>query len=93
MSLQGIARLQRHEQIVDEVKLALKPFFKHGEINKDDYKLIMRKSVEKVCGILFFLQTRLGIILEGFFIFLSLDCFWLRQDMQVLISDGGKPKR
>ena len=46
---QGIARLQRHEQIVDEVKLALKPFFKHGEITKDDYKLIMRKSVEKVC--------------------------------------------
>lgn len=44
----GIARLQRHEQIVDEVKLALKPFFKHGEINKDDYKLIMRKSVEKI---------------------------------------------
>ena len=50
LSLQGIARLQRHEQIVDEVKLALKPFFKHGKINKDDYKLIMRKSVEKVCG-------------------------------------------
>ena len=31
------------------MKLALKPFFKHGEIDKDDYKLIMRKSVEKVC--------------------------------------------
>lgn len=46
---QGIARLQRHEQIVDEVKLALKPFFRHGEITKDDYKVIMRKSVEKVC--------------------------------------------
>ena len=54
LSLQGIARLQRHEQIVDEVKLALKPFFQHGEINKDDYKLIMRKSVEKVCRIAFF---------------------------------------
>ena len=52
--LQGIARLQRHEQIIDEVKLALKPFFKHGEIDKDDYKLIMRKSVEKVCGIVFY---------------------------------------
>ena len=46
---QGIARLQRHEQIVDEVKLALKPFFRRGEITKDDYKVIMRKSVEKVC--------------------------------------------
>ncbi|KAJ7373658.1 hypothetical protein OS493_011267 [Desmophyllum pertusum] len=44
----GIVRVQRHEQIVDEVKLALKPFFKQGEITKDDYKLIMRKSVEKI---------------------------------------------
>lgn len=49
---QGIVRLQRQQQIVDEVKLALKPFFRRGEITKDDYKLIMRKSVEKVCGIL-----------------------------------------
>ena len=46
---QGIARLQRHEQIVDEVKLALKPFFQRGDITKDDYKLIMKKSVQKVC--------------------------------------------
>lgn len=44
----GIARLQRHEQIVDEVKLALKPFFRHEEITKDEYKIIMRKSVEKI---------------------------------------------
>ena len=46
---QGIARLQRHQQIVDEVKLALKPFYRQGKITKDDYKLIMKKSVEKVC--------------------------------------------
>ena len=46
---QGIARLQRHQQIVDEVKLALKPFYIQGKITKDDYKLIMKKSVEKVC--------------------------------------------
>lgn len=45
---QGIARLQRQQQIVDEVKLALKPFFRRGEITKDGYKLIMKKSVEKV---------------------------------------------
>ena len=47
-SFQGIARLQRQQQIVDEVKLALKPFFRRGEVSKDDYKLIMKKSVEKV---------------------------------------------
>ena len=46
---QGIARLQRHQQIVDKVKLALKPFYRQGKITKDDYKLIMKKSVEKVC--------------------------------------------
>ena len=46
---QGIARLQRHQQILDEVKLALKPFYRQGKITKDDYKLIMKKSVEKVC--------------------------------------------
>ena len=46
---QGIARLQRHQQIVDEVKLALKPFYRQGKITKDDYKLVMKKSVEKVC--------------------------------------------
>ena len=46
---QGIARLQRHQQILDEVKLALKPFYIQGKITKDDYKLIMKKSVEKVC--------------------------------------------
>ncbi|XP_068673363.1 uncharacterized protein [Montipora foliosa] len=44
----GIARLQRQQQIVDEVKLALKPFFRRGEVSKDDYKLIMKKSVEKI---------------------------------------------
>ena len=47
--VQGIARLQRHQQIVDEVKLGLKPFYIQGKITKDDYKLIMKKSVEKVC--------------------------------------------
>lgn len=44
----GIARLQRQQQIVDEVKLALKPFFKRGEVSKDEYKLIMKKSVDKI---------------------------------------------
>ncbi|XP_073245794.1 splicing factor, arginine/serine-rich 19-like [Porites lutea] len=44
----GIARLQRHHQIVGEVKLALKPFYRQGKITKDDYKLIMKKRVEKI---------------------------------------------
>lgn len=55
---QGIARLQRQQQIVDEVKLALKPFFKRGEVSKDEYKLIMKKSVDKVRSLCFFLVVR-----------------------------------
>ena len=55
---QGIARLQRQQQIVDEVKLALKPFFKGGEVSKDEYKLIMKKSVDKVRLFCFFLALR-----------------------------------
>ena len=30
------------------MKIALKIHFKSGKINKDEYKLIMKKSVEKV---------------------------------------------
>lgn len=81
-SLQGIARLQRHEQIVDEVKLALKPFFKHGEITKDDYKLIMRKSVEKVCGIV----LSNDLLCNHSICLLSLDCACQ------FLEFGGTPK-
>ena len=35
--------------MVDEVKLALKPFYSQRQINKEQYKEIMRKAVPKVC--------------------------------------------
>ena len=36
------------ERIADEVKSALKPFFVRNEIDKEEYKDIMRKAVPKV---------------------------------------------
>lgn len=39
------------DQIAEEVKLALKPHFGKGLINKEEYKDIMRKTVPKVCTI------------------------------------------
>lgn len=37
------------ERAVEEVKLAIKPFYQRREINKDEYKEILRKAVQKVC--------------------------------------------
>eukprot|EP00112_Aurelia_sp_Birch-Aquarium-sp1_P005163 Seg1585.12 transcript_id=Seg1585.12/GoldUCD/mRNA.D3Y31 product="PHD and RING finger domain-containing protein 1" protein_id=Seg1585.12/GoldUCD/D3Y31 len=45
---EGIKRLQRRHLAEVEVKKALKIHFKSGKINKDEYKLIMKKSVEKI---------------------------------------------
>lgn len=39
----------RKERVVEEVKLAIKPFYAKGKINKEQYKEIMRKAVPKVC--------------------------------------------
>ena len=36
------------ERVADEVKSALKPFFIRNEIDKEEYKDIMRKAVPKV---------------------------------------------
>ena len=36
------------ERIADEVKAALKPFFVGGQIDKEEYKDIMRRDVPKV---------------------------------------------
>ena len=47
-SSQGIARLSRIQQIADEVRLALKPYYKQSVVNKEEYKNIMRRAVEKV---------------------------------------------
>ena len=45
---QGIERLQRREVICEEVKNALKPFYRHKEISKENYKYIFSRAAEKV---------------------------------------------
>ncbi|XP_056312234.1 protein SCAF11 isoform X5 [Danio aesculapii] len=42
-------KLQIQERAVNEVKAAIKPYYQKNEINKDEYKEIVRKAVEKVC--------------------------------------------
>ena len=41
-------KLNRQERVVEEVKLAIKPYYNKGKITKDEYKEIMRKAVPKV---------------------------------------------
>lgn len=36
------------ERAVEEVKLAIKPFYQKREITKEEYKDILRKAVQKV---------------------------------------------
>ncbi|XP_013794499.1 ankyrin repeat domain-containing protein 11-like [Limulus polyphemus] len=44
-----LKKLNRQERVVEEVKLAVKPYYNKKEITKDEYKEILRKSVPKVC--------------------------------------------
>ncbi|XP_051899132.1 serine/arginine repetitive matrix protein 2 [Pristis pectinata] len=44
-----LKKLHTQERAVEEVKLAIKPFYQRKEINKDDYKDILRKAVHKIC--------------------------------------------
>jgi len=39
------------ERVAEEVKSALKPYFVRSEIDKEEYKDIMRKAVPKVSGL------------------------------------------
>ena len=41
-------KLQIQERVVDEVKLAIKPFYSGKKIDKNEYKEILRKAVPKV---------------------------------------------
>lgn len=36
------------ERAIEEVKLAIKPFYQKRDITKDEYKEILRKAVQKV---------------------------------------------
>ncbi|NWV52194.1 PHRF1 protein, partial [Daphoenositta chrysoptera] len=42
-------KLHMQERAVEEVKLAIKPFYQKREITKEDYKSILRKAVQKIC--------------------------------------------
>lgn len=41
-------KLHMQERAVEEVKLAIKPFYQKREITKEEYKSILRKAVQKV---------------------------------------------
>ncbi|XP_037539335.1 PHD and RING finger domain-containing protein 1 [Nematolebias whitei] len=44
-----LKKLHMQERAVEEVKLAIKPFYQNRDINKEEYKDILRKAVQKVC--------------------------------------------
>ncbi|KTG06403.1 hypothetical protein cypCar_00046327 [Cyprinus carpio] len=44
-----LQKLQIQERAINEVKAAIKPYYQKNEINKEEYKEIVRKAVEKVC--------------------------------------------
>ncbi|MEE6517112.1 hypothetical protein FKM82_027110 [Ascaphus truei] len=44
-----LKKLHTQERAVEEVKLAIKPYYQKKEITKDDYKDILRKAVHKIC--------------------------------------------
>lgn len=47
-----MSKQELKEEIANEVKMVLKPFFSTGLISKEDYKDIMRRAVPKVCLLL-----------------------------------------
>ncbi|KAM3598105.1 uncharacterized protein V6R79_013520 [Siganus canaliculatus] len=44
-----LKKLHTQERAVEEVKLAIKPYYQRKDINKDEYKDILRKAVHKIC--------------------------------------------
>ncbi|KAJ8340122.1 hypothetical protein SKAU_G00347550 [Synaphobranchus kaupii] len=46
---QDMKKLHLKERAVEEVKLAIKPFFQKKEITKEEYKEIWGKAVQKIC--------------------------------------------
>uniref|UniRef100_A0A673AXR9 SFR19-like C-terminal domain-containing protein n=1 Tax=Sphaeramia orbicularis TaxID=375764 RepID=A0A673AXR9_9TELE len=45
----SLSCLHTQERAVEEVKLAIKPYYQRKDINKDEYKDILRKAVHKIC--------------------------------------------
>ncbi|XP_033100552.1 trichohyalin-like [Anneissia japonica] len=46
---QYLKKLHHQERVVEEVKLAIKPYYQRKEIDKHDYKEILKRSVNQVC--------------------------------------------
>jgi len=46
---QFMKKLQFQERVIDEVKTAVKPFYASKKITKEQYKLVLRKAVPKIC--------------------------------------------
>ena len=46
--LQKLQKLQFQERVIEEVKMAVKPYYAAKKITKEQYKLILRKAVPKV---------------------------------------------
>ncbi|KAM4717536.1 LOW QUALITY PROTEIN: uncharacterized protein scaf1 [Anableps anableps] len=44
-----LKKLHTQERAVEEVKLAIKPYYQRKDINKEEYKDILRKAVHKIC--------------------------------------------
>lgn len=44
-----LKKLHTQERAVEEVKLAIKPYYQKKEISKEEYKDILRKAVHKIC--------------------------------------------
>ncbi|XP_051975657.1 PHD and RING finger domain-containing protein 1 [Xyrauchen texanus] len=42
-------KLHMQERAIEEVKLAIKPYYQKRDITKEEYKEILRKAVQKVC--------------------------------------------
>ena len=45
---QYLKKLHMQERAIEEVKLAIKPYYQKGDITKEEYKEIVRKAVQKV---------------------------------------------
>uniref|UniRef100_A0A452TGQ9 PHD and RING finger domain-containing protein 1 n=1 Tax=Ursus maritimus TaxID=29073 RepID=A0A452TGQ9_URSMA len=46
---QYLKKLHVQERAVEEVKLAIKPFYQRRDVTKQEYKDILRKAVQKIC--------------------------------------------
>lgn len=69
--MQFLKKLNRQERVVEEVRLALKPYYTSKRISKGDYKEILRKCVPKVSSV------RLYIVFFLYRELISVKCFHL----------------